>query len=117
MHEYSITNSIVEILERVIKEKKLTIVKEIKLELSPAASIEPESVIFYFDFLTNDNVILKGAKLKFETVKIKVKCGNCGFSFTTDNLTPKCPDCDNIHISILDKNIDDIKITSISAEQ
>ncbi|MBM3707994.1 MAG: hydrogenase maturation nickel metallochaperone HypA [Actinobacteria bacterium] len=117
MHEYSITCSIIKILERVIKEKNLKKVEEVKFELSPIASIEPESVIFYFAFLTRENILLKDAKLKFEKVKIKVKCGKCGNSFEAENFTSNCPRCDSLNISISDKNIDDIKITSISGEE
>lgn len=117
MHEYSITCSIIKILERIVVEKNLKKVEEIKFELSPMASIEPESVIFYFNFLTRENIILSDAKLKFETVKIKVKCAKCGYIFRACSFPLSCPMCDDVKISIMDKNIEDIKITSISAEK
>jgi hydrogenase nickel insertion protein HypA len=118
MHEYSITCSILEILNKVINEKKLIKIKKINFEISKIASIEPESIKFYFDFLTTENQSLKGAVLKFKKNKLKLACTDCGKLFDCDAEFDisgvKCPVCgsDSTHI----REEDDIRIVSVQAD-
>jgi hydrogenase nickel insertion protein HypA len=118
MHEYSITCSILEILDKVINEKKLIKIKKINFEISKIASIEPESIKFYFDFLTAENQSLKGAILKFKRNKLKLVCASCGKIFNCDAefdiYGVKCPVCGSGSTHI--KEEDDIKIVSVQAD-
>lgn len=118
MHEYSITCSILEILDKVIIEKKLKKVIQINFELSSIAGIEPESIKFYFDFLTAKNQILKDAILKFKKNKLKLVCMECekifksGTGFDISGIV--CPACGNNNIRIREE--EDIRIISIQAD-
>jgi len=118
MHEYSITSSILQILEKIINEKKLNKISEINFELSRIASIEPESIKFYFDFLTEENNRLKGAVLNFKKNKLKLTCGKCGKIFESNNefdiSNAKCPNCGSENLQICQE--DDIRIVSIRAD-
>jgi len=118
MHEYSITCSILKILDKVINEKKLKKIKIINFELSRVASIEPESVKFYFDFLTAENQSLKGAILKFKKNKLKFVCSKCGKIFESDTefdiFNIQCPVCKSENAQIQEE--DDIRIVSIQAD-
>src|SRR4030066_394209 len=97
MHEYSITCLNIEIIEKIITEKNLKKITKVKFELSKLASIEPESIKFYFDFLTAENQRLKGAILKFKKNKLKLSCSKCGKIFESnaefDISNIKCFDC------------------------
>ena len=118
MHEYSITCSILEILEKTIKEKNLKKLKKVKFELSKLASIEPQSIKFYFDFLTAENQRLKGAILKFKKNKLKLACNECGKIFESnaefDISNVKCPACGSENAQVQEE--DDIRIISIQAD-
>jgi hydrogenase nickel insertion protein HypA len=118
MHEYSITCSILEILDKIVNEKKLKKINKVNFELSRIASIEPESIKFYFDFLTAENQTLKGAILKFKKNKLKLVCSKCGKIFESnaefDFFNAKCPDCGNGNAHIREE--DDIRIISIQAD-
>ena len=118
MHEYSITCSILEILEKIIKEKNLKKIKKVKFELSKLASIEPQSIKFYFDFLTAENQRLKGAILKFKKNKLKLACKECGKIFESnaefDISNVKCPACESKNAQILEE--DDIRIISVETD-
>jgi len=118
MHEYSITCSILEILDKVINEKKLNKIRKVNFELSRIASIEPESIKFYFDFLTAENKRMKGAILKFKKNKLKLACSNCGKIFESnaefDISKIKCPACASESVRVLEE--DDIRIISIQAD-
>jgi len=118
MHEYSITCSILEILDKVINEKKLKKIRKVNFELSRIASIEPESIKFYFDFLTAENQRLKGAILKFKKNKLKLACSKCAKIFQSNaefNISDvKCPDCGSENVQLREE--DDIRIVSVEAD-
>ena len=118
MHEYSITCSILEILEKIIKEKNLKKINKVKFELSKLASIEPGSIKFYFDFLTVESQSLKGAILKFKKNKLKLACSECGKIFESnaefDISNVKCPACGSGIVQLQEE--DDIKIISVEAD-
>ena len=118
MHEYSITCSIISILKKIAADKALNKISKVNFELSPAASLEPESIRFYFDFLTRQSTLLNGAKLSFRKTKIRIKCKSCGRIFSSSKFPPRCSGCGNI---CLDNNVmpaiaDDIRITSVIAD-
>jgi hydrogenase nickel incorporation protein HypA/HybF len=113
MHEYSITSSIINILEDIVKKNNLSSVKKVKFELSPISNIEPESIRFYYDFLTKDNSRLKGAKLMFSVIDFKLECRKCGKLFRSKELLPVCPACGSRMIKV--RESDDIRIISVEA--
>ncbi|MBM3702469.1 MAG: hydrogenase maturation nickel metallochaperone HypA [Actinobacteria bacterium] len=112
MHEYSITCSILNILNKVAKENKIKKIKKVNFEISSIAHIEPDSVEFYYRFLTKDNNILKSAKLKFKKKKIQIKCEDCKeISDIEDFFISGCPKCSGRNIKFI--NDDEIKIISV----
>ena len=113
MHEYSITCSIIEILYDLIKKHNIKKVKKVSFEISPLAQIEPQSIEFYYNFMTKEDKILKGAGLKFKKGKIKLECRTCGKFFTSETLISNCIYCSGEKIKTEDN--DDIKIISIEA--
>ncbi len=114
MHEYSITCSIIEILERITKEKKVDKIIQIDFEVNEYASVEPDSVKFYYEFLTRDNPVLKDARLNFRIIRTDVLCNNCGAVFRVDIYPFVCPECGSVNIKF--QNLDDIKITALHTE-
>ena len=48
MHEYSITRSILDILDKIVKENKVKKLKRVNFEISSIAHIEPDSIKFYY---------------------------------------------------------------------
>jgi len=112
MHEYSITCSILDILNKVVKENKIKKIKKINFEISSIAHIEPHSIEFYYRFLTRDSNILKNANLKFKKKKAQIKCGDCKEISNIENLfTTECPKCSGRNIKFI--NNDEIKIISV----
>lgn len=113
MHEYSITYSIIEILCDLIKKHNIKKLKKVSFEISPLANIEPQSIEFYYNFMTKENKILKGTGLEFKKGKIKLECKTCGKIFTYENLISNCIYCSGEKLKVVDS--DDIKIISIEA--
>lgn len=112
MHEYSITCSILNILNKVVKENKIKKIKKINFEISSIAHIEPHSVEFYYKFLTEDNNVLRSAKLKFKKKKTQIKCEYCKeISNIEGFFVVECPKCSSRKIKVI--NDDEIKIISV----
>jgi len=111
MHEYSITGSIIEILEDIARKNKLDRIKKVNFLLSPAGSIEPESVRFYYRFLAGDSRLLKGAELVFEKSIIRMQCNCCGKESGIKEFKPLCPCCGSSDV-VMD-NPEEIKIISV----
>ena len=118
MHEYSITCSIISILEKTAKEKNLKKISRVNLEINPVASLEPESIKFYFEFLTKEKELLKGAKLKFKKIKVSLNCSSCKKQFSTTDFPPKCPVCGKLNLTnnAVLAMADDIKVISLVAD-
>ena len=111
MHEYSITSSLINILEDVAKKNKLKKISIVNIDLNPIANIEPDSINFYYEFMTKDSGLLKDSELIFNTKKIKIECRDCGNIFEKEVFIPRCPECGSSKVKNI--NIDDIKIISV----
>ncbi len=111
MHEYSITSSIINIINDIRKKNNLKKIKKVNFELNPLANIEPESIKFYYEYMTKDDNMLKDAQLLFNVIKLKIECNNCGNLFKKDSFIPVCPECGSSKVKISDE--DDINIISV----
>lgn len=114
MHEYAITSSIIEIVKENIKGKDLKSVKSINFEIKKFSHIEPESIRFYYGFLTDKEPVLKGAQLRFEQKGLKVKCIDCGKESVQENLVMQCADCGTKNVKLMEE--DDLRIISLEIE-
>ncbi len=114
MHEYSITCSIIEIVRRLAEEKDLKKISKIDFAVNEFASIEPDSVRFYFEFLIKDDSLLKDAALNFVSAKPEVTCKSCNKVFTAESIYIKCPYCDGNNIKV--ERLDDIRITALHTD-
>lgn len=114
MHEFSITRSILDILDKIVKDNKVKKLKRINFEISSIAHIEPDSIKFYYDFMTKENNALKDAELKFKKKKPEIECGDCKKKYEVENLfIGECPKCSGKNIKIAD--YEEIKIVSVEA--
>ncbi len=114
MHEYSITGSIIDIVKKNIKGKKTGRVTKINIEITPLSQIEPESVKFYYEYLTKGERELKGAELVFDVKPLAVECSDCGMVSEIDSLLMVCSRCKSRNISI--KETDQIRLVSLETK-
>ena len=80
MHEYSLTQNIIEIAERYAKDAASGkspnfSIKKIGLVIGEASGISGESVRLYFDIIAQ-NTVCEGAVLEIETIKPVFKSGD-----------------------------------------
>ncbi len=78
MHELSIAQSIIEIVDEEARKHGAGQVKKIKLKIGEFSGVVKEALEFSFDVVKN-GTIAENAELEIEVVKFKALCNSCGF--------------------------------------
>lgn len=92
MHEYSITKNIIDICIEEAKKSEAKIIKEITLVIGELSSFADESVMMYFDLLS-EGTILENAALVFKKQPIELECKECGQKFYKQGNVFECTKC------------------------
>ncbi len=92
MHEYPITQRIIEIADEYAKKYNANEVKVINLVVGDYSGYVASSIELYFDIIAEGSLCEK-AKLNIERVIPKLKCSNCGELFVRKPFTFECPNC------------------------
>jgi len=66
MHELSVVNNIIKIIEKVCKENKAKRVLKINLRINPYSCLDEENLNFIFSSIVRDNEVYKDAKIKIK---------------------------------------------------
>lgn len=99
MHELSITQSLIEIVNEEAAKHAISRVKTVKLKVGTLRAIEPGSLMFCFEIVSRDTPA-EGAKLVIDFVPAKARCLECGELFDKRSLAYVCPDCRGHRIEI-----------------
>jgi hydrogenase nickel incorporation protein HypA/HybF len=92
MHEMSICESIVQIIEEEAKAKGYGRVRRLWLEIGPSAGIECEALRFSFDAVTR-GTIAEHAALEIIETPLLAWCLPCGGGKQLEARFDLCPDC------------------------
>lgn len=94
MHELSIAQGILDVVEQEVKRHGLRNVAKIKLKIGELTTVVPEALDFCFSILVKDTE-LEGACLEIETVPIRGKCLGCKrtFDYKNQGFYFLCPYC------------------------
>ena len=99
MHELSITQSLLEIVNQEVAKHAISRVTTVKLKVGKLSAIEPTSLIFCFEILTKET-LMEGAELVIDHVPVRGKCSGCGELFEVDGLLFTCPNCSGHNIKL-----------------
>ena len=91
MHELSIAENVLEIVERNLAERGFTRLTGVTLRVGLLAAVDEEALRFAFEVLTDEGPH-KGAVLEVEKTFPSARC-SCGTSFEVDDLIYTCPRC------------------------
>lgn len=100
MHELSVTEGILRIVEAEAKKNNVSKVLSIKLKVGQFSGIMPQLIQDYFDILTN-NTVVEGAKLIIDKVPGTLKCLQCGEVSPMERMRLRCPKCEGIEVKIV----------------
>ncbi len=92
MHEMSLAEGVVQIIEDAANDQGFTRVKTVWLEIGRLASVEPEALRFCFDAVT-EGTCAEGARLEIVDVAGTGWCMDCSEPITRVSLHEPCPRC------------------------
>jgi hydrogenase nickel incorporation protein HypA/HybF len=93
MHELAVTQNLVDIALDAARDAGATQIRAIHVVVGALTGIAPESVRFYFDFLS-DNTAAAGAHLDLTMQPAQATCADCRATFSiSPPLDLCCPQC------------------------
>lgn len=115
MHELGITQGIVEHVREAAAQANAAKVTDVYFTITPAADFTTESIEMYYEMLTDEDELLKGAALHFTSAPIAATCLLCGEEFLTEAPQPVCPVCASQQVQF-DSLETKIKLTDIGID-
>jgi hydrogenase nickel incorporation protein HypA/HybF len=113
MHEMSICLSVVQALKEQAKIHSYTRVKAVWLEIGPLAGVEPESLMFCFDAVTQ-GTLAENAKLEIVHTPLIAWCMTCSKNVNLGSRFDGCPECGGRELQITGGS--ELKIKSMEVE-
>ncbi|BDY06358.1 hydrogenase maturation nickel metallochaperone HypA [Ferrimonas sp. YFM] len=100
MHEMSLAEGIVQILESEAQKQQFTKVKEVCLEVGELAGVELEALEFSFDVITRDT-LAEGCSLSIESVPGTAYCFDCAVEVPLSRRGQPCPKCSGYSLQVV----------------
>lgn len=93
MHEMSLTEGVVRILEEQAAAHGFAKVKTVWLEIGELSNVDPDSMLFCFDAVAKGSAVAAEAKLEVVRVAGQAFCLGCGGTVAVSNRFDPCPQC------------------------
>jgi hydrogenase nickel incorporation protein HypA/HybF len=100
MHEFGITENIVNIALDKASEAQASKITQINLVIGELSGFIIDCIQFYFDSLSKDT-IAQEAVLQFELVPAQLRCRNCSTIFHPQDTLWSCPRCQGQSVEIV----------------
>lgn len=104
MHEYSIVVYIVDKVEKIAKEQKLTHIKSITMELGEVSSVLSDYLLDCWNYIHKKSELLKETELIIEMKPAVTICDDCKQTYSTVQYGKKCPYCGSVYTELLTGN-------------
>jgi hydrogenase nickel incorporation protein HypA/HybF len=92
MHEMSLAQSMIEIVEQEMNHHKIDKLKAIHIAVGRMTAVVPEQMTLCFEILTQ-NTKLAGTEFKMKMVPVTYQCRMCNREFISEGITFNCPSC------------------------
>jgi len=99
MHEMSLAEGIVEIVETTARANDASAIRAVCLELGALSHVEHEALRFSFDVVKRGTVA-DGARLEIQTTPGRAWCMPCGESVDLARLGDPCPRCGSHQLQV-----------------
>jgi hydrogenase nickel incorporation protein HypA/HybF len=113
MHEMSLCEGVLQILEDHAKRQGFNRVKTVWLEIGALSGVEPEAMRFSFDAVTHGS-LADGAALEIIDIPGSAWCMQCAKSVTVSQRYDACPDCGGYQLQVTGG--DEMKIKELEVE-
>lgn len=101
MHEMSLCESVLDILEQQAAEQQYQKVSTVWLEIGALSSVEPEALRFCFDAVMQ-GTLAERARLVIIDVPGRAKCLQCGHDVIIKQRYDACPECHDYQLQVID---------------
>jgi hydrogenase nickel incorporation protein HypA/HybF len=100
MHEMSIAQSLVDILNEEMVKNRAKVLRSVKLNIGQLSAIVPESLSFCFEIIVSGTA-MEGAELVMEMIPLKGVCLDCEKAFEIEDYAFSCPHCSSANIKTI----------------
>ena len=100
MHELSIAQGLLEIIEQEARPYPGARVTRVHLRIGKLSAVVPDALRFAFEAITQGG-IAEGAVLEIEEVPLTIRCHQCDEVFTIDDPFMLCPQCEGTDVEML----------------
>lgn len=114
MHELSLTQSILNIIEDYAQKHRFKKVNAVKLSFGQLSCIEPKSLEFAFE-VQSVGTKAQGASLEFDILPVVIYCISCGKEIEVNTYTAVCPQCNGAEV-VLAGGTQKLKIVEIDVD-
>lgn len=113
MHEMSLTESLVELIESEREKQGFSRVRMVRLAVGALGHVDPEAIRFCFDAATRGTVA-EGAQLAIATVPGEAWCLDCAKTVHVRERVAPCPDCGEWRLQV--RGGDDLRLTELEVD-
>ncbi len=103
MHELSIAQEIISIVEQHVPTGQSQSVKAVRMKIGKMTAILPDSLQFCFDALIAGSP-MEGAKLEIDSVPLTLRCHECKRESAVEGFAFVCPGCGSADMQIVAGN-------------
>ena len=100
MHEMSLTEGVIRILEDQAAQHGFAKVKTIWLEIGELSHVDPESMLFCFGAVAKGSPVAAGATLEIVRVPGRGYCLDCAESVAMTKRYDPCPKCGGLSLTV-----------------
>ncbi|HEY9087064.1 MAG TPA: hydrogenase maturation nickel metallochaperone HypA [Anaerolineaceae bacterium] len=100
MHELAVTESILSIAEKHALQAGASKVTDIYITLGQLSSIVDDSVHFYWDIISQEAALSRGAVLHFQRIPARLLCLECANEYGIQTALEPCPRCGSFQIKV-----------------
>ncbi len=101
MHELTLCESILELIDEQARAQRFTRVRRVWLEVGKLAAVEIPALRFGFEVLARDS-LAEGAALEITEVPGRASCLSCGESHAIAARGDPCPRCGSYELQLID---------------
>lgn len=113
MHEFSLAQNILEIVEENIKKNNVSFVSEIVLEIGTLSGVEISALDMALQSLQEGSIIEK-ALIRKVIIQAVARCTECRHEFEPEDFYTACPNCESFSHEILKGK--ELRVKTIIAE-
>lgn len=117
MHEFSIAENIVNLLEEVLNENNGKRVTKFTLEIGEFSNVVPEVLISAFEVLKTYKDFIKDSEVEMRSVPLLLKCNSCRETFKSREFVLICPFCQSYDVDAVDGTRIILREVIIEAEE